>query len=194
MSENIQSISQGTYTIGESSTNDSSLLVTQNEGDVSILQTQQEVSHDNTLSGNGTVDSPLGVVPGYNETVLYDNTNPTAVTSNTSVNLSESYLNFKELKLYIKASFGSTGNMNYVVTTFVSQDNITEIGSIAMPNTQSTVLCDSNCYVFYSTEPLVCYIKSNGERVNIGVGSTNVTNDRGTRLYKVIGVNRIANN
>lgn len=26
-----------------------------------ILSTQQEVSHDNTLSGNGTVDSPLGV-------------------------------------------------------------------------------------------------------------------------------------
>ena len=27
-----------------------------------LLTTQQEVSHDNTLSGNGTVDSPLGVV------------------------------------------------------------------------------------------------------------------------------------
>ena len=27
-----------------------------------LLATQQEVSHDNTLSGNGTVDSPLGVV------------------------------------------------------------------------------------------------------------------------------------
>jgi len=27
-----------------------------------LLATQQEVSHDNTLSGNGTVDSPLGVI------------------------------------------------------------------------------------------------------------------------------------
>ena len=27
-----------------------------------ILATQQEVSHDNTLSGNGTVDSPLRVI------------------------------------------------------------------------------------------------------------------------------------
>lgn len=62
MSENIQSISQGTYTIGQTSANDSSLLVTKNEGDVSILQTPQEVSHDNTLSGNGTVDSPFGVI------------------------------------------------------------------------------------------------------------------------------------
>ena len=32
------------------------------------------VNHDNSLSGNGTVDSPLGVVPGYNETVLWDGT------------------------------------------------------------------------------------------------------------------------
>ena len=40
MSEPIQSISQGNY----------------------ILATQQEVSHDNTLSGNGMADSPLGVM------------------------------------------------------------------------------------------------------------------------------------
>lgn len=52
MSEPIQSISQGNY----------------------ILATQQEVSHDNTLSGNGTSASPLGVVPGYNETVLWEGT------------------------------------------------------------------------------------------------------------------------
>ena len=43
MSEPIQSIAQNNY----------------------ILATQQEVSHDSSLSGNGTVDSPLGVVPGY---------------------------------------------------------------------------------------------------------------------------------
>lgn len=49
MSEPIQSISQGNY----------------------VLTTDKEVSHDNTLSGNGTVNSPLGVVPGYNETVLW---------------------------------------------------------------------------------------------------------------------------
>ena len=40
MSEPIQSIAQNNY----------------------ILATQQEVSHDNTLSGNGMADSPLGVI------------------------------------------------------------------------------------------------------------------------------------
>ena len=166
MSEPIQSISQGNYIL------------------------QGTVATSAGIVGDGSTQNPLRA----DETVLYDNTNPTAVTSNTSVNLSESYLNFKELKLYLQASFGSTENMNYVVTTFVSQDGITEIGSMAITNTQSAVLCDSNCYVFYSTEPLVCYIKSNGARVNMEVGSTNVTNNRGAKLYKVIGVNRIANN
>lgn len=46
-----------------------------------ILATQQEVSHDNSLSGNGTVDSPLGVVPRYNETVLWSGDSETGTFS-----------------------------------------------------------------------------------------------------------------
>ena len=72
MSEPIQSISNGNY----------------------ILATQQEVSHDNTLSGNGTVDSPLGVVPGYNETVLWSGTGTSG-----DYTLSESYNNFEKLSI-----------------------------------------------------------------------------------------------
>ena len=74
MSEPIQSISQGNY----------------------ILATQQEVSHDNTLSGDGTTASPLGVVPGYNETVLYSGN----LTANSTANLSESWKNFEYIKIY----------------------------------------------------------------------------------------------
>lgn len=36
-----------------------------------IVSADPYVNHDNSLSGNGTLTSPLGVVPGYNETVLY---------------------------------------------------------------------------------------------------------------------------
>ena len=36
-----------------------------------IVSADPFVQHDNSLSGNGTVNSPLGVVPGYNETVLW---------------------------------------------------------------------------------------------------------------------------
>ena len=70
MSEPIQSIAQNNY----------------------ILATQQEVSHDNTLSGNGTVDSPLGL----NETVLADN----IPNDSTSFTLSEKPSNFERIRIY----------------------------------------------------------------------------------------------
>ena len=77
MSEPIQSIAQNNY----------------------ILATQQEVSHDNTLSGNGTVDSPLSVVPGYNETVLYSGTISTG-SAPTAYSLSEPISAFDSYKVY----------------------------------------------------------------------------------------------
>ena len=53
-----------------------------------ITEGAEIVNHDNTLSGNGTVDSPLGL----NETVLYSGSsaNPT---------LSESIDNFEHIKV-----------------------------------------------------------------------------------------------
>ena len=80
MSEPIQSIAQNNY----------------------ILATQQEISHDNTLSGNGTVDSPLGVVPGYNETVLWEGTNFSVNDGShlsATVQLSEPISAFNEIKI-----------------------------------------------------------------------------------------------
>lgn len=64
-----------------------------------ILATQQEISHDNTLSGNGTVDSPLGVVPGYNETVLYSG-HISEGAAPTAYNLSEPISSFDSYKVY----------------------------------------------------------------------------------------------
>ena len=80
MSEPIQSIAQNNY----------------------ILGTQQEISHDNTLSGNGSVDSPLGVVPGYNETVLWSGTNFSVSNGghlSATVQLSEPISAFNEIKI-----------------------------------------------------------------------------------------------
>lgn len=74
MSEPIQSISQGNY----------------------ILATQQEISHDNTLSGNGTSASPLGVVNGYNETVLFSGD----IGQNSYANLSDNWHNYDKIKVY----------------------------------------------------------------------------------------------
>ena len=62
-----------------------------------IVSADPYVNHDNSLSGNGTLTSPLGVVPGYNETVLWSGTYSTATTS---VNLSEKFNNFEKLEVW----------------------------------------------------------------------------------------------
>ena len=54
------------------------------------------VNHDASLSGNGTVESPLGVVPGYNETVLYNSS-----ANYNLIELSEPASNFERIRLYI---------------------------------------------------------------------------------------------
>lgn len=72
MSDEIQSISQGNY----------------------VLATQQAVTHDNTLSGDGTTDSPLGV----NETVLWEGT--LGAVGVTSATLSEDFTNFEQIEVW----------------------------------------------------------------------------------------------
>jgi len=62
-----------------------------------ILADQKEVSHDNTLTGNGTPESPLGL----NETVLWSNANGSG-----TIQLSESISNFYRLRFKIKTDQG----------------------------------------------------------------------------------------
>ena len=78
-----------------------------------LLATQQEVSHDNTLSGNGTVDSPLGVVPGYNETVLWSGA---CLTQGGAATLAESASNFEKIEIYAVPNSGTTFNFPQVFT------------------------------------------------------------------------------
>lgn len=186
MSENIQSISQGTYTIGASSTNDSSLLVTQNEGVVSILQTQQEVSHDNTLSGNGTVDSPLGVVPGYNETVLFDGT-PTSVTSD--VPLTENPANFEYVDVFAKWNYNSSQNIYCYNRIPTSAANFNMYGYGTYDNGSTT---DFNLWMvvgdYTLTSNKISVLRAY-RRTAAGDGGNNTDT---LKIFKVIGVNRKA--
>ena len=55
---------------------------------------QKEVAHDNTLSGNGTPESPLGV----NETVLWQLS--TIGGASSSATLSEPFTNFEKLEVW----------------------------------------------------------------------------------------------
>ena len=67
-----------------------------------IVSADPFVQHDTSLSGNGTVNSPLGVMPGYNETVLWSGTPGT----NSSGTLSEPVWNFERFKMHINALQG----------------------------------------------------------------------------------------
>jgi hypothetical protein len=84
-----------------------------------ITEGAEIVNHDNSLSGNGTVDSPLGVVPGYNETVLYSGEEPTS-----SVSLSETWKNFDRLKIYVQNKSMDNG-LNMVEVRPLERDGYT---------------------------------------------------------------------
>ena len=178
MGENIQSISQGTYTIGASSTNDSSLLATQNEGDVSILQTPQEVSHDNTLSGNGTVESPLGVVPGYNETVLWSGDALTGT-------LNESPWNFEKLGF---ETSGSLNSLQYNEFPAISGKNMMAMTTIGPESTTvwhftpSQISFNGNTFTLKSCD---FYVRTNKTTISWNDGDH-------IKMIKVIGINRIS--
>lgn len=85
-----------------------------------ILATQQEVSHDNTLSGNGTVDSPLGVDSDYivitEETIGAFNVG----NSDTAITGSFSKTGYKPISWKITFSFAGLINFNEETTTITN--------------------------------------------------------------------------
>ena len=89
MSEPIQSIAQNNY----------------------ILATQQEVSHDNTLSGNGTVDSPLGV--GSDLIVITEETVGTYSVGNSDVNVTHDFSKTGYTPIAWTYKFGNSGFINF---------------------------------------------------------------------------------
>lgn len=153
-----------------------------------ITEGAEIVNHDASLSGNGTVDSPLGVVPGYNETVLFSASQGTS-----SCTLSEDLTNFTRLRfklgnvagtegwqyqeipaitsnvIHLSYNCGGGGNEYYVglygnmsSTTAI---NLTQCVAVKAPfsNTTATTTTGNNNY----------YQKA---------------------IFEVVGINRIANN
>lgn len=149
------------------------------------------VNHDASLSGNGTVDSPLGVVPGYNETVLWSGTSAgTLLTSETT--LAESMRNFERIRFY----FGSETNQGQVY------EQNCPIGSnnyfnFALPGGAV------NCWMQYTkfsanadfSKIKMEYTKAINYGAFGGTGSVTLTattaNDL-CRVQKIIGINRKA--
>jgi len=153
-----------------------------------LLATQQEVSHDNTLSGNGTVDSPLGVVPGYNETVLWENSEGSKA-SDLPVTLTESIQNFEKVAFYWQAWNDGTAQAHTVTicmtdittytlsTIYVNNGNLSNIGVYAMVDVLSSNGTSlSHLHGFFNDLKTTTVSQSSS----------------GFRLYKVVGINRKA--
>ena len=180
MSENIQSISQGTYTIGQTSANDSSLLVTQNENSVSILQ--GTVATSAGIVGDGTTQNPLRV----DETVLWSgdrywwaDTSPLT----TSENLS----NFETIKVIAaddwelnQQEFYFPGlNFGFDISLIGEEgDNLVfKSSKFGVNGNQISLLSQSHCSI----------------ASNKTIFSTNFSTSF-VRFIKIVGINRIANN
>lgn len=146
------------------------------------------VNHDNSLSGNGTVDSPLGVVPGYNETVLWETT---AIGKTTTFTLSE------PLTAFEKVRFEITGYTN----VYAEDTHQTPSATDEEVTTCFTYYCKSS-----DANPLQMMMGtySSNDGLNYGVvrskflymntdGTTwNSNTADGPHMTKIIGINRKA--
>ena len=153
-----------------------------------ITEGAEIVNHDNSLSGNGTVDSPLGV----NETVLWEA--PGGITGRTSAcTLSESLKNFEHVDVWLAhATYGPTragsfdfnvmGNTGYFSVMRPRGQGNLNLAFMYITASDTTLACtQSKCLMF-------------GGYASTATSVTATLNDSEDRncLYKVVGINRKA--
>ena len=164
MSEPIQSIAQNNY----------------------ILATQQEVSHDNTLSGNGTVDSPLGL----NETELWysETFGASDITLGSKFTLSEPTTAFEEVKIYWTRNAGTQSIAYTYPTRFWNDTYCTHYDGFMSFYAGSNYMRGNT--IITSTNFKDWYVAS-GFQTN--ENSTSLSTAKGyIKPYKVIGINRLS--
>ena len=177
MSENIQSISQGTFTIGQTSAM-------------------------KFVAGPGIkIDEPsAGTVRiGNDETVLYSNLTGRPISPGQSFDLSESPLNFEYIEVYLNGSSpsGSKDIANgYEKIPYIQMktSNGLEfhkefVGNV--PGAMDTVH-DMGCG--YSGTSGTIWTKWYGYAYNVSSKKTDFNNNRHLNVWQVIGINRISGN
>ena len=146
-----------------------------------IVSADPYVNHDNSLSGNGTLTSPLGVVPGYNETVLWSGT-PVASVSGNYITLSENITGFETIKV-------TMGNDTWAtVSEFPSYVNRFECQRIAR-DSQSYSIIDLAGLYKDASDPLK-WVSQGGVRITFTGNAIQNTNLTGMFVRSVIGINR----
>jgi len=166
-----------------------------------ITEGAEIVNHDASLSGNGTVDSPLGVVPGYNETVLYDNYTGRPANIGGQITLSESPLNFEYIDVYLNGSspngFDNISNgYEKIPNIQLSSTNSLEFVKLFAGNNTTEQVHEVGCG--YSGISGTTWTKWFGYVTNVNFTGAARKADFGNsthlNIWRVVGINRIANN
>ena len=146
------------------------------------------VNHDNSLSGNGTVDSPLGVVPGYNETVLWSGN---AAATNFPLTLTESLSNFEKVMfIWIPRYQGDYGSPTVC--------DIQETSGYGGPLRYTLIAPYWNAstawlgWWFLGTNDDQTQLNNVKNAFGNPYGGTGLTDGLACRMIKVVGINRKA--
>lgn len=146
------------------------------------------VNHDASLSGNGTVDSPLGVVPGYNETVLWSGVYSGNVSNNNYITLTEAPSAFEFVKVINGGGYKSCYEFDG------TSDTWSFMQTFANTANQTTVYCE-RLGVDHANKKVTCLAANYftvTQNKTIGAWESRAMNVGEIQLTKVIGINRKA--
>lgn len=145
------------------------------------------------------IDQPSeGVVRiGNDETVLYENSNPSQITGTSNFDLSEPYTNFNYIKLEIRASYGAQQITKLVdVTNKLPNETkfAASLGEWGMGQpSDANWYCDRGYIQFNEASASTLFASSPGSRIQINsAGTISFNASRGPAIFKIIGLNRIS--
>ena len=154
-----------------------------------ITEGAEIVNHDNTLSGNGTVDSPLGL----NETVLYaaPTTAGVELGDGQYVTLSESMTHFEKVCIYYALQTSWAGK--HVFECYMVDGDVKVNLHDVWYREQSgfNVWYETLTYNKYTDSDLR-FTQAGGVQRAILNSTWNTTSGLKTIVYKIVGINRKA--
>ena len=129
------------------------------------------------------------------ETVLYDSNSddPSQILATTALNLTESYLNFEKIRIYLLCSAGDVSHVSYTVEGIVRSSTITELSTLPITTSTGVLQYDPCTFAFASSTPTVCTVRPYGSRIAVSnSGAFSKVASRGPAILKIVGINRIS--
>ena len=150
-----------------------------------IVSADPFVQHDSSLSGNGTVNSPLGVVPGYNETLLWSGT------ATTSFSLSEEPSAFNQLRI----KFDEMGNGNRYGYMWCNDTTRNPLGAAGLNfltnDTSDGIHINASRFTVAGTNLTMDYCVKKWLTLSNGTQTWGSTGTLGsTKVFEIVGINR----